>query len=35
MPQDLGSGYGNDVYKGTLRHENMTWVWIRDLAQCP
>jgi len=32
---DLGSGFGDPLYAGALRHENVTWVWIKDLTTCP
>ena len=34
-PQDVGTGYGTPNYRGALRHENVTMLWVRDLLQCP
>ncbi|EKX49714.1 hypothetical protein GUITHDRAFT_104678 [Guillardia theta CCMP2712] len=30
----LGDGYANAYYRNALRHENMTWVWIKDISSC-
>jgi hypothetical protein len=33
--QEVGVGYGTPLYRRTLRHENITMLFIRDLEQCP
>jgi hypothetical protein len=35
LQQEVGPGYGNPNYRGALRHENVTMIWVRDLQQCP
>jgi len=32
---DIGTGYGASFYSGALRGDNVTWVFIRDITQCP
>ena len=32
--KELGPGYANSFYEGALRHENMTWIWIKHLSTC-
>ena len=32
--EQLGPGYAPPDYKGSLRHENMSWFWIKDLTSC-
>jgi hypothetical protein len=33
--QEVGPGYGAPPYRGALRHENVTMLWVRDLLLCP
>ena len=32
--EELGPGFASPFYKGAMRHENMTWIWIKSLETC-